>query len=622
LSGVAGDRRATNGSRPIYPFAALVGQGGMRLALLLCATDPLLGVLLRGDKGAAKSTAARALAELLPAGAAFVNLPLGASEDRLLGGLDLERALKGESALKAGLLAQAHGGVLYSDEVNLLPGHLIDALLDVASSGVNVLERDGFSAEHPARFILLGSMNPEEGTLRPQLLDRFALVAEVHAPLDPLERREILTRRLAFDADPRGFRQAWTAQQEALIGTLARARAALPDLLFPPELLTGVAEAVCRHGVTSLRADLALVRAARAHAALNGQPEVTPSDIEAVLPLVLAHRIPSGGQPPQMPPPPQTQPPSQAPPSPPPESPPQVSTGEEPSSGGPAENGPAEADPAGAPEPVQERVFVAEQRSAPRLTVAAGAQAGRRASQAGEGRGRVVRSVPDPQPRELDLRASLTGALTRSGTGSLTTADLRGRVREAVRGRHLTLLIDASGSHAQQGRMRAVKGAALELLGTLGNTDTAAVIAFRGAQADLLCAPTRDVGAAKRALEYLPTGGRTPLAHALQLATELLNGTGLLNGRGLLADSDPPLGTLVIFTDGRANVPLSGGDPWQDALEAARTLRAALPGLDLVVVDTESGRNILGRSHLLAEALGATFSTLGTSLAGTGNGLP
>src|SRR5260370_4800262 len=175
-----------------YPFAAIVGQNEMKLALLLAAVDWRLGVLLRGDKGSGKTTTARGMAALLPVPARFINLPLGATEDRLLGGLHLERALKGDPVLKPGLLAEAHGGVLYVDEVNLLPAHLGDALLDTAASGVHVVEREGLSASHPAEFVLLASMNPEEGSLRPQLLDRFALSATLSAPLDPAQRQAVM----------------------------------------------------------------------------------------------------------------------------------------------------------------------------------------------------------------------------------------------------------------------------------------------------------------------------------------------------------------------------------------------------------------------------------------------
>src|SRR6202789_3886378 len=185
-----------------YPFAAIVRQSEMKLALLLAAVDWRLGVLLRGEKGSGKTTCARGVAALLPTPAPFINLPIGVTEDRLLGGLHLERALKGEPALKPGLLSEAHGGVLYVDEVNLLPAHLGDTLLDTASSGVNVIEREGLSASHAAEFVLLGSMNPEEGLLRPQLLDRFALAVDIAASLDPSERQTVVERRIAFERDP------------------------------------------------------------------------------------------------------------------------------------------------------------------------------------------------------------------------------------------------------------------------------------------------------------------------------------------------------------------------------------------------------------------------------------
>src|ERR1700749_3190074 len=184
--------------RPAYPFAAIVGQSEMKLALLLAAGDWRLSVLLRGEKGSAKTTASRGVPALLPQPAPLVNLPIGATEDRLVGGLHLERTLQGDPPLKPGLLSEAHGGVLYVDEINLLPSHLGDMLLDTAASGVNIVEREGLSASHAAEFVLLGSMNPEEGLLRPQLLDRFALSVNIAAPMETDERRRVVERRIAF----------------------------------------------------------------------------------------------------------------------------------------------------------------------------------------------------------------------------------------------------------------------------------------------------------------------------------------------------------------------------------------------------------------------------------------
>ena len=260
---------------PQFPFAALVGLETLKLALQLAAIDHRLSVVVRGDKGAGKSTAARGLAALLEGNAPFVTLPIGATEDRLLGGLDVEKALRGEPSLKRGLLAEANGGVLYIDEVNLLPDHLADALLDAVASGVHIVEREGFSASQAADFVLLGSMNPEEGALRPQLLDRFALAVDVEAPSDVAIRCEVLERRLAFDRDPEAFDRAWREAQRSVASALAAAKARIAGVAVPREMLHYVATRVAEHDVKSLRADLAVVRASRAHAAFDGADAVT-----------------------------------------------------------------------------------------------------------------------------------------------------------------------------------------------------------------------------------------------------------------------------------------------------------------------------------------------------------
>jgi magnesium chelatase subunit I len=278
-------------TRPAFPFTALVGQAPLQRALLLAAIDPAIGgVLVSGPRGTAKSTAARALAALLPAGA-FVTLPLGASEEKLIGTLDLEAALR-ESAVRfsPGLLARAHDGVLYVDEVNLLPDALVDALLDAAASGVNTVERDGVSHTHEARFVLVGTMNPEEGELRPQLLDRFGLMVEIGNSFDLAERQRIVKARLAFDADPQAFCAAHEAVQRELAQSIAAARVALDALELSDAVHERAAQCCVEAAVDGMRADLVMLRAARALAAFEGAAQVVPEHVDQVADAVLAHR--------------------------------------------------------------------------------------------------------------------------------------------------------------------------------------------------------------------------------------------------------------------------------------------------------------------------------------------
>ncbi|OLL28825.1 magnesium chelatase [Burkholderia sp. SRS-W-2-2016] len=278
-------------ARPVFPFAALIGQTPLQQALLLAAIDPSLGgVLISGPRGTAKSTAARALAELLPEGQ-LVNLPLGASEDRLIGTLDLETVLRdGSVRFSPGLLAKAHRGVLYVDEVNLLPDALVDALLDAAASGVNTVERDGVSHSHDASFVLIGTMNPEEGELRPQLIDRFGLMVELQNAFEPPMRQAIVKARLAFDHDPAGFRAAYAQQQADYVERIRAARAALPLLSFDDAVHAQVSALCIDAAVDGLRADLVMLRAARALAAFEQADAVTVRHVERVAEAVLMHR--------------------------------------------------------------------------------------------------------------------------------------------------------------------------------------------------------------------------------------------------------------------------------------------------------------------------------------------
>lgn len=281
----------TSAPNPVFPFAAVVGQEQLKLSLILNAIAPRIGgVVVRGEKGTAKTTTVRAFAELLD-GAPLVNLPLGATEDRVIGSLNLETVLTtGRAEYQPGLLAQANGGVLYMDEVNLLADHLIDALLDAAATGQVTIERDGISHSSPASFVLVGTMNPEEGELRPQLLDRFGFAVEVAGTKDVDKRADIMRRRLAFEADPVGFAAQWAAETDELAARIAAAKQRIADVELTDEALRAIAKVCAAFDVDGLRADLVIARAAVAHAAWRGGAEVTEEDIRVVAELALPHR--------------------------------------------------------------------------------------------------------------------------------------------------------------------------------------------------------------------------------------------------------------------------------------------------------------------------------------------
>ncbi|MGI5054573.1 putative cobaltochelatase [Streptomyces sp. JAC18] len=654
-----------------YPFTALVGQDDLRLGLLLNAVSPAVGgVLVRGEKGTAKSTAVRALAALMPevavvAGCRFscdpgapdpacpdgpheagtgvsraartVELPVGASEDRLVGALDIERALsEGVKAFEPGLLADAHRGILYVDEVNLLHDHLVDLLLDAAAMGASYVEREGVSVRHAARFLLVGTMNPEEGELRPQLLDRFGLTVEVAASRETDLRVEVVRRRLAYDDDPAGFAARWADEEAALRERIVSARALLPRVVLGDGVLRQIAATCAAFEVDGMRADIVMARTATALAAWAGREEVVSDDVRQAALLALPHRRrrnpfdapgldedkldealqdaadeqgdddpdpdgPGGGVPPQGGGPESDGGGSDAGGSDDggtddggADAPGREDTG---SGDAPAPGGGGEQQPVRAGEPFRTKVL-----SVPGLGEGA---AGRR-SRARTEHGRTTGSRrPEGALTKLHLAATVQAAAPhqrargRSGRGLVVRRDdLRQATREGREGNLVLFVVDASGSMAARQRMSAVKGAVMSLLlDAYQRRDKVGLVTFRGKDAEVALPPTSSVDAAAARLESLPTGGRTPLAAGLLKAHDVLRVERLRD------PSRRPL--LVVVTDGRAT---GGVDPV--ALAGRGGGVHASEGTASVVVDCESGFVRLGLAAQLARDLGGSAVTL------------
>jgi magnesium chelatase subunit D len=594
--------------RAEYPFSAVVGQDELKLALLLSAVDPTIGgVLIKGERGTAKTTIARGLAALLPAkadkaAAPFVELPLGATEDRVVGSLDVTKALRdGHTQLRSGVLARANGGVLYVDEVNLLPDHLVDLLLDAASSGWVTVERDGVSAGEAARFVLVGTMNPEEGDLRPQFLDRFGLSVEVRG-LDTQElRMAAVSKRLEFDADSASVIAAANAAEDALRKAIVDARARLP--LFP---VTGahlsMVTAICvEQALDGIRGDLAIVKAARALAAWEKASEIGADHVRRAAAFALPHRMRRR--------PAQSTSPRRAAVSPPPSAGrygPNVAATDVSNGDGAAAGDGADAQPG----------TTSSLRAAPASPDAATINlvtdlidresSGRRGTGSVASR-RAVRATPYDQTGTLAINETLTAAATRGrrvGERSITVAptDLMQHGRSGPGRSHVLFLVDASASMATQRRLELAKTAALGLLkSNYQHRDEVALMVFRGEGADLVMPFTNSIEGAEQILGDVPTGGRTPLARALVEATKMLR--------------TRESALLIVFTDGRANVSVSDGDPWEESLAACEALRDACAGA--VVIDCEPGPIVLGRARQLAAALGGECIAL-SALEGDG----
>ncbi|HEY0225020.1 MAG TPA: VWA domain-containing protein, partial [Mycobacterium sp.] len=530
-------------------------------------------------------------------GGGLVEMPLGATEDRVIGSLDLQRVLRdGEHAFSPGLLARAHGGVLYVDEVNLLHDHLVDVLLDAAAMGWVHVERDGISHSHEARFVLIGTMNPEEGELRPQLLDRFGLTVDVRASRDVDVRVEVVRQRMSYEADPDAFAERYAEADAELARRIAAARALVDDVALPDDELRRIAALCAAFDVDGMRADLVLARTAAAHAAWRGANTVEEQDVRVAAELGLPHRRrrdpfddpgidrdqldaaleQAGAADPQPDP--------------------------DPPGGGRS----ADMEHESAPQNSKPTLPQAPRPSAPpahtfrtrALTVpGVGYGAPGRRSRARNTSGSVVAATDGAEAgaHELHVFATLLSAAEHAGSGPLRLHpdDVRRAIREGREGNLVIFVVDASGSMAARDRMAAVSGAALSLLrDAYQRRDKVAVITFRQHEARLLLPPTSSAHIAGRRLSRFDTGGKTPLAEGLLAARELIVRE--------KARAWPRRPLVVVLTDGRAT---AGPDPLGRSRIAAARLVAE--GAAAVVVDCETSYVRLGLATQLARQLGA-----------------
>jgi magnesium chelatase subunit D len=663
----------------IFPFTAIVGQEKMKRALILNAISPQIGgVLIRGERGTAKSTAARALAALLPQidvvegcrfhcdpdspetlcddcrarlaaegtlprakrRTLFVDLPVSATEDRVVGTLDIEQAIKkGERHFEPGVLAAANRGLLYVDEVNLLDDHVVDLLLDSAAMGVNVVEREGISFTHPARFILVGTMNPEEGELRPQLLDRFALCVEIKTILDATQRVEIVRRRVTYEANPGSFYEEWRPQEEDLSRRIQQAQRLLPQVSYTDKDLFTIAELTAEFAVDGHRADIVILKAALAHAAFEGRQAIRETDILLAAELALPHRL-------------RKKPlqetalqferleqrlemsradlcvDSQAE-----LSPDEVKKNE------PGADAPGLSSPPGVGVPLKGhdaaamplsyiwqadmpvatgQTFQPRRLQTPLDRMVRDGHGKRSFTRTRRKRGRYVSSV-DAQgdfsdiafdatfrqaaPHQLQRSRQAPPEQDRAPAAALAVedADIRRKVRIRRAANLILFVVDASWSMAAAERMKATKGAILSLLmDAYQKRDQVGLITFQKESANMLLQPTSSVDLAKRLLQDMPVGGKTPLSMGLLLAHEMLSRERRKNPEVM------PL--LILLTDGASNVSMTGLPPHEEALRIAGLIQRS--GIRAVVINTEHQSLDRGLAQQLADRMGASCYTL------------
>jgi magnesium chelatase subunit D len=657
---------------PIFPFTAIVGQEPMKRGLILNAINPLIGgVLIRGERGTAKSTAARALAALLPdievvADCPFscdphrpeamcdscaerydgrkklpvasrairiIDLPVSATEDRVVGTLDIENAIKtGQKRFEPGVLATANRGMLYVDEVNLLDDHVVDVLLDSAAMGVNVVEREGISFSHPAQFILVGTMNPEEGELRPQLLDRFGLCVVISGISEPGARKEILIRRIQYERDPVGFYRAWQQEEQRLAQQIARARDILHRVSYTDNRLSAIAQLNAELGVDGHRGDIVILKASVAHAAFEGRDRITQRDILLAAELALPHRLKKQplqqsearleqlreqlrglevGAADQMSPMVQEAPAAgkkkdlsndeQGAE----EYPAQQSAPQRQQDGG---DSTGSSTGRGVPVPVGDPLRV-PRLSTPLDRLSRRTSGRRSLTRTNRKRGRYVFSRPmEGRVEDIAFDATVREAaphqVNRQPSDvavAIERDDLRRKVRVARAANLVLFVVDASWSMAAAERMIATKGAILSLLqDAYQRRDRVGLVVFRQNGAELLLPPTSSVKLAGKMLQDISVGGKTPLSSGLQLSYQVFMREVRRNPQVM------PL--MILLTDGAGNVSMTGMTPHEEGCKMAQLIHRS--NIRSVVINTEHKSFDRGLAQELAFHLGAECYTL------------
>jgi len=642
-----------------YPFTAIVGQEKMKKTLILNAINPKIGgVLIRGEKGTAKSTAVRALAGLLPEievveGCVFgcnpnnknemcedclkklsygelitavqkmrvVDLPVSTTEDRAVGTLDIEHAIKkGEKRFEPGVLAAAHRGILYVDEVNLLDDHIVDVLLDSAAMGVNTVEREGVSYSHPASFILVGTMNPEEGELRPQLLDRFGLCVDIEGIHEAPARVDVIKRRQGYENDPEKFASEWQESEIELCDRIVNAKDLHPQVQISDDMLELIAQICIDMHVDGHRADITMMKTATTIAAYHDRTVVTEEDVKEAAELVLSHRMRRkpfeeqtdyqdkldeslNKQKEKQQEKEQEQEQEKLP----------EHSGHKEQPGQPGQTGQNSEDdedkqevPDASPETTFEtgETYQVKHLSPGHDRMNRNGSGRRTKTRTDSRSGRYVKStIPHEKTSDIAFDATFRAAaphqLNREKDGmaiAIRRLDIREKVREKKIGNTILFVVDASGSMGAQQRMSAAKGAILSLLiDAYQKRDRVGLIAFKGNSAELILPPTSSVELAKKYLQNMPTGGKTPLPHGLMKGYEVIQSE-------LRRDPDVyPF--FILISDGRANVCLHGNSAMEETLEIASHIKAER--IHSTVIDTEVGAIRFGFARQISDALSA-----------------